>query len=319
MNIDVTLSEDRANLFSDLRAIANHCLSTSKDRGKAFNLLYTIWENVSGDLWTFCYWSDYSRCGRIILRAAKDVENIKIQAQLLGELGYTCLETGDFAHAQVYFQESLQKYQLLQDFYQEYKLLRYLGNLYLQQGQCEVALEYYYRAREVLETHRNQIVMDTRLVYQEAELQNVIGCVYLDLQKFPESYQELHLSLKSYQDLVKNYPKPEHYYTNYQYYLADPLLNLGRWHFLSGDYPQARNYYQECLLFCQEINRNDTMSEVLFSLAELAEAEGNLEGAIELATEAEQVAGTEISTLRDRAACYKERLLAIKKERSPLS
>lgn len=310
MNIDVTLSEDRANIFSDLRAIANHCLSTSKDRGKAFNLLYTIWENVSGDLWTFCYWSDYSRCGQIVLKVAKDVENIRIQAQLLGELGYTCLETGDFIRAQEYFQESLQTYQLLQDFHQESKLLRYLGNLYVQQGQSEIALEYYYRAREVLEANRHDEVVDTRLVHQEAELQNVMGCVYLDLQKFPESYQQLHLSLKSYHNLVENHHKPENFYTNYRYYLADPLLNLGRWHFLSGDYPQARSYYQECLLFCQEINRNDTMSGVLISLAELAEAEGNLEAAIAHATEAEQVAGTEISPLRDRAACYKENLQA---------
>lgn len=310
MNIDVTLAEDRANIFSDLRAIANHCLSTSKDRGKAFNLLYTIWENVSGDLWTFCYWSDYSRCGQIVLKVAKDVENIRIQAQLLGELGYTCLETGDFIRAQEYFQESLQTYQLLQDFHQESKLLRYLGNLYVQQGQSEIALEYYHRAREVLEANRHEEVVDTRLVHQEAELQNVMGCVYLDLQKFPESYQQLHLSLKSYHNLVENHHKPENFYTNYRYYLADPLLNLGRWHFLSGDYPQARSYYQECLLFCQEINRNDTMSGVLISLAELAEAEGNLEAAIAHATEAEQVAGTEISTLRDRAACYKENLQA---------
>jgi tetratricopeptide (TPR) repeat protein len=309
MNIDVTLLEDRANIFSDLRAIANHCLLRSKDSKKAFNLLYTIWENVSGDLWAFCYWSDYSRCGQIVLKVAREVENIQIQAQLLGELGYTCLETGDFAHAQQYFQESLQKYQLLQDFYRESTLFRYLGNLHLQQGQSEVALEYYQRAREVLEAHRHDSPMDARLAYQQAELQNVMGCVYLDLQKFPESYAHLHLSLKNYQDLIENYPTSENYYTNYRYYLADPLLNLGRWHFLSGDYSQARNYYQECLLFCQEINRNDTMSGVLLSLAELAEVEGNVDRAIELATEAEQVAGLEIKILRDRAACYKERLL----------
>ncbi|NJL89032.1 MAG: tetratricopeptide repeat protein [Coleofasciculaceae cyanobacterium SM2_1_6] len=307
MNIDVTLSEDRANIFSDLRAIANHCLSTHRDSKKAFNLLYTIWENVSGDLWTSCYWSDYSRCGQIVLRVAREVENIQIQAQLLGELGYTCLETGDFARAQEYFQESLQKYQYLQDFHRESTLLRYLGNLHLQQGQSESALEYYHRAREVLETNRNHLA-DDRLAYQEAELQNVMGFVYLDLQKFPESYEQLHLSLKNYRDLIKNHPKPKTYYTNYRYYLADPLLNLGRWHFLSGDYPQAQNYYQECLLLCQEINRNDTMSGVLLSLAELAEVEGDLDRAIALATEAEQVAGTEIRTLRDRAASYKERL-----------
>lgn len=317
MNVDITLSEDRANIFSDLRAIANHCLSTDNNKRKFFNLLYEIWEIVSLDLWTCCYFNDYYRCGSIVLKVAKDLEDIEIQAQLMGELGYACLERGDFVTAQAYFQESLQIYQLLQNFSQEFKLLRYLGNLAIQQGQSEVALDYYHQARKVLETNRNHILFDAKLAYQEAELQNVMGCVYLDLQKFPESYAQLHLSLENHQKLIANYPQADTYYTNYRYYLADTLLNLGRWHFLSGDYPQARSYYQDSLSLCQEINhlypkvnRTDTISKVLLTLAELAEAEGNLEGAIELATEAAQVAGTEISTLRDRAAIYKEKLQA---------
>ncbi len=32
MNVDITLSEDRANVFGDLWAIANYCLSTSTVR-----------------------------------------------------------------------------------------------------------------------------------------------------------------------------------------------------------------------------------------------------------------------------------------------
>ncbi len=95
----------------------------------------------------------------------------------------------------------------------------------------------------------------------------------------------------------------------YRYYLASPLLNLGRWHFLKGNYKDARNKYQECLEFCREIKRTDTMAGVLLRLAELAEAEGNFREAIDWATEAENIAGTEIRKERDRAAILKEKLL----------
>ncbi|NJL67490.1 MAG: hypothetical protein HC894_13305 [Microcoleus sp. SM1_3_4] len=45
------------------------------------------------------------------------------------------------------------------------------------------------------------------------------------------------------------------------------------------------------------------------NLAELAEARGMWERAIELAAEAEQVANTEIRSVRDRAARFREQLL----------
>ena len=54
------------------------------------------------------------------------------------------------------------------------------------------------------------------------------------------------------------------------------------------------------------------MSSVLLNLAELAEAKGNLKKAIELAAEAEQVAGTEVTSVRDRAARFREQLLSKK-------
>jgi hypothetical protein len=49
------------------------------------------------------------------------------------------------------------------------------------------------------------------------------------------------------------------------------------------------------------------------SLTEVAEAEGKEEEALKLASEAEDVAGTEIRSLRDRAARFRERLLGNQK------
>ena len=308
MNIDLTLQEERANLFSDLNGFAEEmCLSQNDESEDLFKLLFEVWEKVSGQLWFECYWNDYFRCGKIVLKAARHINDVKIQAQLLGELGYACMEDEDFVQAQQCFQESLQKYQLLKEFSKECKLLRYLGNLANRQKQYEIALEHYNQAGEILKAKRSQIPIDDQLALHEAELPNVIGCVYLELRDFSASYQQFHFSLKKYQILLENYPNMR---IPSRYYQAAPLMNLGKWHFLQGDYEQARRYYQDCLLLSREISRNDTMATVLLSLAELAEVEGNKEEAIKLASESELVAGTEITSVREQAAIFKEKLLS---------
>lgn len=307
MNIDLTLQEERTNLFSALSRWTEMCLSQNDESEHSFTLLFNVWEKVSGKLWFLCYWNDYFRCGNIVLKAARDVNNVEVQAQLLSELGWAYMEGEDFVHAQQYFQESLQKYQLLKEFLKECRLLRYLGVLAHQQKQWETALEYYHQAWEILKTKRSQIPIDDKWAFYEAELPNVIGCVYLELRDFSASYQQFHLSLKNYQILLEDYPNLR---SRYRYYQADPLMNLGQWHFLQGDYEQARRYYQDCLLLSKEISRNDTMATVLLSLAELAEVEGNKEEAIKLASESELVAGTEITSVRERAAIFKEKLLS---------
>ena len=307
MAIDLTSQEERANLFSNLSVFAEMCLSQNHESEHSFNLLFKVWEKVSGKLWFECYWNDYFRCGNIVLKAARDVNNVEVQAQLLSELGWAYMEGEHFVQAQQCFQESLQKYQLLKEFLNECKLLRYLGNLANRQKQYEIALEHYNHAGEILKAKRSQIPIDDLLALSEAELPNVIGCVYLELRDFSASYQQFHLSLKTYQILLENYPNMR---IRSRYYQAAPLMNLGKWHFLQGDYEQARRYYQDCLLLSREISRNDTMATVLLSLAELAEVEGNKEEAIKLASESELVAGTEITSVREQAAIFKEKLLS---------
>jgi tetratricopeptide (TPR) repeat protein len=302
MLIDITSPEDRANVFRDLSAIASLCLSEDDASKKSFNLLFNIWEKVSPNLWYLCYWNDFFQGGNIILQAARNVEDIEIEAQILGELGYAYMEGEDYLHAQQYFQSSLQQYQSIENFSKECQLLRYFALLMYRLKQWQSALAYGYQAQEILKTKHNQIPLE-RLAFYKADLPNIIGCIYLELQNFPESYQQFSLSLDNYQILIENYP-------DYRYYLPGILLDLGQWHFLSVDYAQANYYYQECLNLSREISRNDKIAEVLLSLAKLAETEGNIELAIQQATEAEQVAGIEIPALRDRAALEKERLLS---------
>jgi tetratricopeptide (TPR) repeat protein len=186
------------------------------------------------------------------------------------------------------------------------KLLRYLGVFSHREGQFSSALDYYHQALEIMNANREKVNIDTKWALYEAEIPNLMGCAYMDLQDFKASYRELKLSIEKYKVLVQTYPQEREYY---RYYKADPLLNLGQWHYLQGDYNEARKYYQECLQLCQEISRPDTMSGVLLRLAELAEVEGNEEEALKLASEAEEVAGTEVTSVREKAARFRDKLL----------
>ncbi len=300
MLIDITSPEDRANIFRDLSAIANLCSSPDRASRKSFKLLFNIWEKVSINLWDRCYWNDFFRGGNILLQAARNVEDIDIEAQILGELGYAYMEREDYFYSQRYFQESLQKYRTISNFSKECQLLRYSAMLLHRQKQWQSALAYCHQAQEILQTKQNQIPLE-KLAFYKADLPNIIGCIYLELRNFPESHQQLSLSLENYHTLIDNYPY-------YRYYLPGLLIDIGQWHFLSGDYAQANYYYQECLNLSREIDRNDKIAEVLLSLVELAETEGNMQLAIAHATESERVAGIEIPALRDRAAREKERL-----------
>ena len=300
--IDLTILEERANLFSLLRDFERICLGQSGESDRSFKFLYQVWEKASGKLWFLGYWNDYFRCGNIVLRAAKAVDNITIQAQLLSELGWVCMEWEDFITSEKYFNEALQKYELIEHAPGQCRLMRYFGVLSHRQRNLDSALKNYRKALDIVTANRTQASVNENWAFHEAELPNALGEVYLQLQDFPASYRELNLSLERYQSLINRY----------RYYQADPLLNLGRWHFLAGDYEQARQYYQECLQLCKEIGRPDTMASVLLRLAELAEVENNLEEAIKLASEASRVAGTEIPSIREQAACFKERVMAKK-------
>jgi tetratricopeptide (TPR) repeat protein len=185
-------------------------------------------------------------------------------------------------------------------------MLRYLGVLSFKQRHFNLALGYYRQALDIVTAQPATVFTDHKWAFQKPELHNLFGETYLKLQDFSKSYRELHLSLEKYHVLVKQHQQ-------YRYYLTDPLLNLGRWHFLQGDYEQAGQYYQDCLQLSKDISRPDTEAMALLRLAEVAEAEGKEEEALKLASEAEDIAGTEIRAVRDRASRFRERLLGKKR------
>jgi tetratricopeptide (TPR) repeat protein len=305
MSVDINLPEERANLFSDLRQFSRICQVQNSETVLAFEWMFKLWNKVGEPLFELGYWNDFDRCGKIVLNSAKTVNDVVAQAQVLNELGWICMEWEDFETAHKYFDESLQKYQLLKDDRGECKMWRYFGVLSHRRGSFRLALEYYHKALNIVTVKHTEISSDDNWAFQEAELHNIFGETYLELNDFSKSYRELHLSIDKYYTLAEQHLK-------YRYYLTDPLLNLGRWHFLEGNYEKAKQHYQDCLHLSQDISRPDTEATALLRLAEVAEVESKEEEALKLASEAERVAGTEIRSVRDRAARFKERLLSNK-------
>lgn len=300
--LDLEIAEERANTLSWLRQLEIKCVRQNTESDRSFKFAYQIWETVSEQMWFLGYWNDYFNCANIVLKSAKAVGNQAIKAQLLGELGWVCMEWEEFAKAEQYFLESLQIYESMVDRKKQCRLLRYLGVLSHRQSKPDSALKYYRLAWDLVAANSLGELANETWAFSAAELPNVLGELYLDLQDFPASYREFNLSLEKYRDLINRY----------RYYQADPILNLGRWHFLQGDLEKAEKYYQECLQLCEEISRPDKQASALVNLAEVAEARGMLERAIELAAEAEQVADIEIRSVRDRAARFMEQLIAKK-------
>ncbi len=309
MNTNITILEERKNIYSILKQCERLCLSerekgdrqTSAAEDRALQLLYEIWEKVSTDLWERGYWNDYFLCGNIVLKCAKTLQNLAITAQLLAEMGWISMEWKYYKTSQAYFQEGIEKYQKINNTREQSKLIRYLGVLHYSQGKLSEALAYYQRSQEIVQAHKHLFETDVKWALQEAELHDCMGEIYLKFNNWKKSQQELSLSLEKYRLISQKYPQ-------YRYYQADPLMNLGLWHFLKGEGEQAKTYYQLCLQLCQEISRTDAMAKVLLEMAKLAEVEGDIQEAIAFADRAETIAKREHLSIRDRAACLRERL-----------
>ncbi|MGB3532203.1 MAG: tetratricopeptide repeat protein [Microcoleaceae cyanobacterium] len=298
MSLDLTIPENRKNIIRKIQQLELFCIDQNSKQ--AFELLFQAWKKFSEPFWFLCYWNDYLKCGQLTLNAAQVHQNTEVEAQLLSELGWLYMEWEEFAKSQDYLTQSLHLYQLSKDFKKECRLWRYLGVLSDRQKDFNQALNYYQQAINIVEQQYNSEQFDQQWGFQLAEIPNLMGITYLKLGQIHKSDEQLHLSLKQYQLLGEKWC----------YYQADPLLNLGELYFKKKDYTQAKAYYQDCLNLSQKISRNDIMADVLIKMAELAEAEIDYEKAIQLASEAERIAGIEIRVTRDRAAIYKEKLLS---------
>lgn len=303
LNIDVHILEDRDNLFRDLQKFDKYLYSHPSESERVLYSLIKIWDETAIHLWEQGYWKDYLRCGNLVLNCAKSLNNSAAQAKILNELGWVEMEQEYFTKAQEYFKDSLRKFESIDNADGQCQSLLYLGVLFHRQKRFGSAIKSYHKALNLVANRKPDIPLEEKLNWERhaAELHNSLGNLYLKLGDFPASFRELGLSLKKYRALGEEYPQ-------YRYYQPGPLLNLGRWNFLQENYDEAKRYYRECYQLSEQLHRTDMVAGALLRLAELAEAEGNREEAIRLAKQSEQVSGTEISLVRDRASHFKYRI-----------
>jgi len=296
-NIDFDILEDRVNFVGDIQNLANLCLLGNEQSVRAFQLLHKSWDEYSsGQVWYQGHWSDYFRCGSIVLECARKLGDIAVQAKLLNELGWNYMEQEKFEQARQYFDESLEKFQSIKDVVSQCQSLLYLSTLFLRQKRFGSALKCYRQALNLVAVEQTKLPENQRLAHQEAEFHNLLGNLYLNLWNFRTSEQELRMSLSQYREL------------DAKYFQAAPLLNLGRLYFRQGNYEKARKYYEECQQLCDEINRTDMKGGVLYRLAELARTEGNEEKADQFAKQCEDLSKKEVPSLRNRAAYFRKQV-----------
>ena len=303
--IDIHIVEERKNLSNLVRSLAEQCFLNDRDKERAFAMFLKVWEFCSGSFFFSCYWHEFSDLGHLAAKVARELNDISREAQALNELGWINMEWGHFDRAESYFMRAMQKYESLNDIRSQCRTLRYLGVLAYERKDLETAFSYYRNALEVTTNEQKKISREDGEIwnmwkFSEAELHNLLGIYYLDKLELSTSYQELQLAIA----LFRSIDDP-----SFEYYQADPLLNLGKWYSVQQDYLHAKQYYQESLDLSWKLHRTDTISRVLLLFAQIAEAEGDDPKAIALATEAEQTAGIEITVTREAAAQFKERLL----------
>ncbi|HBQ97895.1 MAG TPA: hypothetical protein DD761_05105 [Cyanobacteria bacterium UBA11691] len=309
-SIDIHILEERKNLFNLLRSLEEKCLLENEDRERAFSVFMKVWDALTDPLFEYGYWHDFNDFSNVVIRVAQKLNKVPEEAQALNEIGWVNMEWGNFEVAENNFLQALQRYESLKDTQKQCRTLRYLGVLYSQKQQIEMALNYYGNALSIAIEERTKIYREDRDLWNlwtcsEAELHNLLGIYYLNENELASSCRELSLSI----DLLGSIDDP-----SYEYYLTDPLINSGQWYFVQQDHENAKKYYQESIYLSRKINRTDTIARGLLALAKVAEAEGDKIEAIELATQAERAAGIEIPLTREEAACFKEKILAQKIE-----
>lgn len=299
---DLDSEEERQNTYKRLNDLKEFCDCGNPDSEPAFQLITAIWDIESYDLWYKGYWNDYLRYVDIVLSSADNMKNIATKAAIFNQLGWAHMERQNLAKARNYFDKSILNFRFIEDIEGECKSLIDLATLYFRQGRLGSTMRCCYEALKIIAIHKVKLAESQKLIHQEASLHNLMGNLYLKLWNFKASRNELEKSLNLCCQLKDPYLHDK----------AAPLINFGKLYFVQGNYEKARQYFYECLEFCDEINRKDMKAGVKLRLAELAKAEGDNQEAERLAKESEEISAevlkNEVSQLRNRAHYFRQQI-----------
>jgi tetratricopeptide (TPR) repeat protein len=296
----LTQAEERKNFLRLL------CLF--KD-AQLFQEVVDFWEEANQGLWELGYWNDYYECTSVALKAAESLGDLAVTSRILRQLGWSHMEWDDFPKSRNYMRKSLSNARLSGDSLEECDSLRCLGTLYHRWKRFTYAAIFYGASLKIIDSVRSQKDFQRQSndesskrhnwAFQEASMHNLLGSLYLKLNRFSESYEELSLSLQQYSDLGHIY----------RYYQTAPLINLGKWHFAQQEFHKAKERYEECYDLSQEIGRIDTAATAILLQAQLAWTLEDSPEALRLTNRSIELSGNEIIGVRERAFKLKEMII----------
>lgn len=260
---------------------------------EVYTTIYDFWETkVSTYLWEYGLYSDYLECGKIVLKCARKMNDVKIISQLLGEVGYAYMERGDYDLAEGYFLESFEIYTELHEDTHLCRTMRYLAIINFRLNRISDAKDYIFKGLELIKQQDISSLQENYIwELGRSEFYGLLGSVELKLGNYSIAHSNFAIAFR----LAKNLSK------NSEYYQLAHLRNLGESFQLRKKYTCAIFIYRFCLSKSKLINRLDLVIGVSLDLAELLFDRGDFFSAKELVQEAIDLCGNDHPLMLERA------------------
>ncbi len=250
-------------------------------------------------------------------------------------MAYRALWKGDYLEARQLGEESLALYQELENQWSVLSTNLHLGQVDTALGAYQEAKEHYQTCLELLEITGNRFITCTALdclgyleyvlgEYDQAEAHHLRS---LELYRQVNNRRGYGMALNNLGDVLRARHDLLGARLRYQealqvaqevndlWGMTMSLKNLGRVCTAEGDHDQAAEYYHWALLTGLESERGSEVNEVLLGMAEVHQAQGQVEPAIQLLALVASHPGTMQAT-RELAA---QRLKELEKELSPVA
>jgi len=254
-----TLNIERENVL----AIISWC-SESKEWQTAINL----GKAISEFLYAYNYWRERIQCGQQVVKAAKQINDIRSMARsLVNDLGWAYYYQNNFEQAKELAEEALQAFKGLSDQQDTASALLLLGAIARGQGDFEKGLELLTQALEVAQG----LPGNDSLI---ADIKSALGVVAFEQGDYDRT------------EFLWREVRQTRIAMNDGHGIASVTGSLGNVAVEKGDYKEARRLYAESLDMNQQIGREIGIAYDKRGLAMLNEQVSDIPAALVLAQQA---------------------------------
>lgn len=230
--------------------------------------LPTFWNGVKDFLMDKGFWILFTEWGEAILGSIRHLNDLETEAWLLADLGWLCMEKGEFSVAQARFEHARNNFENLGHQFGMCVLERYLGVVAYRSGNLEKASAQYKKAEKLALARNYQGMI--------AEIKNLQGSLARKKGDYTDSRRLYHESIQTLEKLDDAWR------------LTAVLRNLARLEFQVGNLIDSKIAFNEVIKLCQQLGRKDMLYGCYLRLAEVELRLENLSAAVELATEAKR-------------------------------